>query len=471
MKRGTSISCLIAIALVVSTTGCRADILRLNSSDTKFADAVRPWNKYYEGVMPSSVQYCSDEQDVIDAIAYARDNHIKASVRGAGHSFAALSIAERQTVIDVSLIKDLSFSADGAFAYVGAGVTFKELNDALELGFNRFLPGVTCDGVSMGAALSGGYGFMHRRYGLMTDNLVDVRIVLYNGTAVDTEDGVDDLLRWAMKGAGAGSYGVVTRYKMRTHLIPQGMIDFSMRWDLEMHQKDLFLNIMDTFEPWTRELPDNFTARISMYVRSGNRVKVSINGLALNMSACEARNLSEPMIDIRDHSDASFVSSVWQEQSSVPDDGSSRQMHIAASLLGTDLGADGTNECWSILEDAKSNGRHLRFTVNPFGGAMARVSPHESSFPLRDAHAWMINIQAQGSDEERVSALSTLSDYRDRMWQFSSGAAYRNYASVVERENYMSAYFSDENVAQLVAIKRRYDPLDIFSHARSVPLH
>lgn len=465
------------ILLLASVVCCSAEVERVFRSNGTFMDRVLPWNIYYKDVIPSSLQYCESEQDVLDAIAYARDSRVRATIRSSGHSFAALSIARDQTVIDVSRFNDVEVDADARMAHVGPGTTTLQLNDAL-FHHGLYSPGVHCADVAMGASLSGGFGYYHRMYGLQLDHVVSMRVALADGSVVDTAASNDTELDWALKGAGAGSYGVVTRFSVRAYPTPDRMVKFSAHWDVRADRNkdedaDKFVEVLTTFESWTRTLPYCLTPRMDIWLSADGLVRLKLSGVAVDSRICDAHSLAAPMLSIGNKSGESFVRTSWARLKSGCCEGlEPTSAYIGSSLLGTDLGEEGAREFWSVMLAAHQRGEGLTVIFMPFGGAVADVSEQESSFVLRHPHAWMLSIKSSDhSREGAFASISSIAEYRDRMRAHSSGHSYRNYASAVEQPDYMTAYFGDEErVRRLIAVKRRYDPTDMFAHAHSVPL-
>jgi FAD/FMN-containing dehydrogenase len=76
-----------------------------------------------------------------------------------------------------------------------------------------------CTGV-MGPLLGGGHGLLQGQHGLLTDQLIEARMVLADGSAITVSDSSNRDLFWAIRGAGH-NFGVVTSIKLKVYDQPQ----------------------------------------------------------------------------------------------------------------------------------------------------------------------------------------------------------------------------------------------------------
>jgi FAD/FMN-containing dehydrogenase len=72
-----------------------------------------------------------------------------------------------------------------------------------------------CVGVG-GASLGGGHGRLQGEYGLIVDNIVKLRVALWDGTILDVSATQNSDLFWAMRGAGH-NFGIVLEFTFKTY--------------------------------------------------------------------------------------------------------------------------------------------------------------------------------------------------------------------------------------------------------------
>jgi FAD/FMN-containing dehydrogenase len=64
--------------------------------------------------------------------------------------------------------------------------------------------------------LGGGKGLLQGRFGLLSDNLVEARVVLADGSAVTASASSYSDLFWALKGAGH-NFGIISEFRQRIY--------------------------------------------------------------------------------------------------------------------------------------------------------------------------------------------------------------------------------------------------------------
>jgi len=185
------------------------------------------------------------EADVSAVVAFAHRYNLRLVVKSTGHDWYGRSTSPGSLLLWTHRLSALTFT--GAFVCegcprgtvpvpaitVGSGVQFNALYDAAQEA-GKLVIGGTCDSVSVGGCWLGGcYGSFSRVFGSGAANLLELRLVLANGSAVTVNEAQLPDLFWGMKGGGLGLAGVVTSYTARAHRAPafvtSGTATFSAR--------------------------------------------------------------------------------------------------------------------------------------------------------------------------------------------------------------------------------------------------
>jgi len=186
------------------------------------AKAIEPGDKGYPRVRstylrtgsPGLVLRPESVNDVVDALAFARDQEVPLSVRSGGHGVSGRSTNDGGIVIDVGALNqvDVLDAARGRIR-LGPGARWGNVARALAPQRLAMSSGDYGDVGVGGLATTGGIGFLGRKYGLTIDHVVAVELVLADGNAVRADaDDYSDLL-WALRGAG-GNFGIATAFDL-----------------------------------------------------------------------------------------------------------------------------------------------------------------------------------------------------------------------------------------------------------------
>jgi FAD/FMN-containing dehydrogenase len=160
----------------------------------------------------------------------------------------------------------ITVSPDRTSVRVGGGVLAGTLQDVLH-SHCLFTP--TGQSKSVGYiswACGGGYGFYVGKYGFGVDQILGARVIVASGTIVDTDD--DPELLWALRGAGAGSFGIVVELRVKVYPEPQILAGYlayplseatavlnSLELASEGEQPDAFSGDMIVVHPGMLEIP------------------------------------------------------------------------------------------------------------------------------------------------------------------------------------------------------------------------
>ena len=189
----------------------------LLTGDDGYEAARKIWNGMIDR-RPALIACCAGAADVVRCVDLARANNLLVAVRSGGHNVAGNAVCDGGLVIDLTGMKTVQVDPSGRTARADAGVTWGEFDHQTQA-FGLATTGgqVSTTGIA-GLTLGGGWGWLARKYGLASDNLLSVDIVTADGKlrTANATDNAD--LFWGVRGGG-GNFGVVTSFEYRLHPI------------------------------------------------------------------------------------------------------------------------------------------------------------------------------------------------------------------------------------------------------------
>ena len=177
--------------------------------DPAYDEARSIWNGMIDR-KPALIVRCRTEADVMHAVKYARENQLVVAIRGGGHNIAGHAVCDGGLMIDLSTMKEVRVDAPARRAYVQPGATLFDVDRATQAHGLATPTGINSTTGIAGLALGGGFGWLSRKLGLTSDNLVSARIVTAEAKCLHVSATSHADLFWALRGGG-GNFGVVTR--------------------------------------------------------------------------------------------------------------------------------------------------------------------------------------------------------------------------------------------------------------------
>lgn len=404
---------------------------------------------------PHAIALCRDTAEVAAAIRYARRLDLPVAVRSGGHSMEGFSSNDDGLVIDLSRINQVQLQADGS-AQVGPGCKLAALYDAL-LPQGRLLPAGSCGSVGIGGlTLGGGYGFFSRRYGLTCDHLRAATMVDGRGEIRSTRD--DTELLWALRGGGAGNFGVVTAMEFETRPVPELFHSHRFR----VHR----LGAVDAaawFERWfafAAQLPET---AFSACLLNGRTLYVLITNIAgddaevATLSATLAQG-TEPVESDHRADIGNALKRYYGSLAPLP------FKNASAGFYRSFADIEGVIEpiLRTVIETPG-----LIYQINTVGGRIDDPARSAVSCYPHRRFGFISELQAYWQRPEQQADLMQVStQIQERIRAAGIQAQYVNYCSR-DFPQWWLAYYGD-NYARLQAVKRHYDPDDCIRYPQSV---
>jgi FAD/FMN-containing dehydrogenase len=171
---------------------------------------------------PQVLVYAASESDIAEALLYARANGLRVTGKGGGHNASGAALREGGMVIDQSrLVDDVVVDPDSGLALARPMVRNRALYDALAA-HGRAFPVCHCGAVPLsGYLLGGGQGWNVETWGGMACySVAGAEMISAAGERIDVGPGRNEDLLWAIRGAGPGMFGIVTKYRLTTYRHP-----------------------------------------------------------------------------------------------------------------------------------------------------------------------------------------------------------------------------------------------------------
>jgi FAD/FMN-containing dehydrogenase len=411
---------------------------------------------------PALIIRVADADDVRTVIGLARATGLDLAVRSGGHSGAAHSTADGGIVLDVRDLDDVQIDEASRTAWAGSGLTAGEYTSAAaELGLATGFGDTGSVGIG-GITLGGGIGYLVRKHGLTIDNLLAAEIVTADGEVHEVDEDHEPDLFWAIRGGG-GNFGVATRFRFRLHPLPQmvgGMLILPAT-------PDTVSGFLDAAEAASGDLS---TIANVMNCPPMPFVPEALHGSLVIMGMlCWSGPVDEGEAAIAPfRALATPIADMVQPQSYTamypPEDPEYHPLAIARTFFmdrfDRDLAA-------AILDRIESSDAPMRVTqLRVLGGAMARVDPDATAFAHRGRKIMASVASFYEGDADKPRREAWVRDLMAALQQ--RDGAYVNFLGDEGPQRIRDAY-PGRTWDRLAAIKRRYDPDNLFHRNQNVP--
>ncbi|GLI66351.1 hypothetical protein VaNZ11_010134 [Volvox africanus] len=218
---------------------CWPDRATLNSwiSTLSGATSVWLWDKTPEKFLSSSVTMNAlktnfpgiivapvSEKDLLSSLQFALRYKIRVVTRCSGHDYNGRSNGRGVMMIRMEKLDFVEYNPDDETVMFMSGATHEDVYSALA-GVDRIFVGALSKSVCPAGCLAGGcHGLFSRRYGLGVESILEIRLMLYNGTTITATRNSNADLFHAYLGAGQNSFGVAVSFKAQTYPAPRQIL-------------------------------------------------------------------------------------------------------------------------------------------------------------------------------------------------------------------------------------------------------
>ncbi len=431
-------------------------------------DIIEPGGTEYESASrtllasgnPAHVLRPGSAGDVQAGVRFAASTGLLLSVRSGGHGFAGFGTNDGGVVIDLSQLENVEIiDKERYLVRIGGGATWGQVAAALTPHGLAISSGDTKSVGVGGLTLTGGIGWKARKHGLALDNVTAAEVVTAGGELVHASAAENPELFWAIRGGG-GNFGIVTAFDFAAHPTTDvfyGKIAFAA---------SEAATVIQGWADYLRTAPDELTSTADFAnpfrgPEAPVEIYVAFDG--------DDPELAAQAIDpIRRLGTVTDDDIALQPYADALADGTPPPPGLQFALRSAFVDKESVPEVLQILAEVRASERSPFIAVRSLGGAVSRVPDDTTAYAHRQAELMFVTTSA-GPKPVVEAARPALEAIWARLAPHVSGA-YANFLSSATAED-IAAIYPSEVYNRLAAVKRQYDPGNLFARNHNIRPH
>jgi FAD/FMN-containing dehydrogenase len=433
----------------------------LKDGDAGYDDARKLFNAMIDR-KPGVIIRAANTQDVIAAVALARETGLPFSIKGGGHGVNGHAVCDDGIMLDLSPMKEIHVDADARTVTAQAGVNWGEF-DAATTAHGLATTGgrVTTTGIA-GLTLGTGSGWLERVHGYTADNLIAADVVTADGRLVHASEDENPDLFWGLRGGG-GNFGVVVNFEYRLHEVPPLLLGGMLLWPFERAG-----DVIRRYREFIEDAPDEVSGAVAMltappapFVPAELQGQHAVGVIAIAVAEPERgeelfrplREFGPPAVDIVGPMPYTAVQQLLD-----PGNPPGLYNYWKAELV-PELSDELVD--LSIAHAERMGLSHSIMLFQPLGGEIARISDDSNAITARQA-AWTAHCIAEWETPEETDAeIAWVKAWGGLIEPFKLAGAPLTFR-VDEGDEHVRAAFGQQKYERLVALKDKYDPGNLF---------
>jgi len=439
----------------------------LVSGDAGYEDSRTVWNGMINK-KPAVVARCLGIADVITCVRFARENELLLCIKGGGHNIAGLGTAEGALMIDLSLMRGVWVDPHRKIARAQGGCLLGDVDRETQVhGLAAVLGFVSLTGIA-GLTLGGGFGYLTRRFGWTSDNVLGMDVVTADARIVraSAEENAD--LFWGLRGGG-GNFGVVTGIDYMLYPVGPEIVGGVVAWPASEAPRvlELYRRLTETAPPELTLVALMRPAPPAPWLPKEMHGKPIVAMLACHSGRPEEgeravapiKSFGKPIGDI-------LVRRPYAQLQSLLDatQPKGRRYYWKSEYLSRIEPA----LCDKVIEQAaRIRSPHSAVIMFQLGGALNHLEEEHSPVGNRDAR-FVLNVAAswERPDEETVNIEWASQAWND-MKSFSTGGTYVNFLTEDEGPERIATALG-KGLPRLAKVKALWDPQNVFRTNRNI---
>ena len=400
-----------------------------------------------------------DAADVAAAIQFARAGELPVSVRAGAHGVAGHAVCEGGVMIDLRLLRDVRVDPVERVAETGGGATWIDFDPVCQR-HGLVTPGGTFGTTGVGGlTLGGGIGYLISRHGLTLDNLLRAEVVTAGGGVLLADEHTNPDLFWALRGGG-GNFGVVTRFWFRLHELR------TLTGGLLVYDVASAAEVLRRLRDAAKDVPDELSLFLVMGLDRATGQQMVAVPVCWTGSSADARERIESV-----RSAPGLLVDGVRPTSYLQLQGTFGEVPFGARNYwkGHFVGAM-PDELVDVVVAQLAAPPGGSVLIEPVQGLARRIPDETTAFANRHAAFNVSGMSVWESSADDTERIAWARAFGDGVRPYSlRGGGYLNYMGGDEPLERVEAAFGPEKFARLRAVKRRFDPDNLFRSNQNIP--
>jgi hypothetical protein len=425
------------------------------------------WNAMIDR-SPAVVVRCLGVADVITCVQFAREHNLLLCIKGGGHNIAGLATADGAMMLDMSLMHGVWVDTQRKVAHAQVGCLLGDVDRETQVhGLAAVLGFVSLTGIT-GLTTGGGFGYLTRRWGWASDNVVGMDVVTADAQFVRASSEENEDLFWGLRGGG-GNFGVVTGIDYTLYPVGPEIVGGLVAWPASEAP-----GILDLYRSLVEKAPPELTLVVLMrpappapWLSKDMHGKPIIAILACysgdpaqgEKAVAPIKSFGNPIGDV-------LVRRPYVQIQSLLDatQPKGRRYYWKSEYLSRVEPA----LCEKLIEHAaKIPSPHSAVILFQLEGALNRLKEDHSPVGNRDAR-FVLNLAGswEQAEDDKVNIEWAREAWTD-MKRFSTGGTYINFLTEDEGPDRIEAALSN-GLHRLAEVKAKWDPGNVFRTNRNI---
>jgi FAD/FMN-containing dehydrogenase len=396
--------------------------------------------------------------DVQAGVRFATSAGLVLSVRGGGHSFAGFGTNDGGVVIDLGKLADVEIiDKDPHLVRIGGGATWGQVAAALAPHGLAISSGDTKSVGVGGLTLTGGIGWKVRKHGLALDNVAAAEVVTASGQVVHASAEENPELFWAIRGGG-GNFGIVTAFEFAAHPTTDvffGKIAFPA---------PEAATVLQGWADYLRAAPEELTSVVVFANPFAGGPDAPIE-IYVAFDGDDPQLAAQAIDPIRRLGTVTGDDIALKPYADTLEDGGSPAPGIQFVPRSAFVDKESVPEVLQLLAEVRASERSPFIAVRSVGGAVSRVPGDATAYAHRQAELMFVTT-AVGPKPVVEAARPALDAIWGRLAPHVNGA-YANFLGSATEED-VAAIYPTQTYQRLAAVKRQYDPGNLFARNHNI---